>query len=82
MGTLCRGYIEDLIEEVGFDDRQKELIRLRYICNYSVTETAMEMFISPETYHRIHRAVLLKIKSFIVYSQVKETHNYLIVPFL
>lgn len=69
LDTLCQGYIEDIIASAGLDDRQQRVIRLRYIENKSVQQISREMFISPETYHRIHKAALLKVKSYFSYER-------------
>lgn len=75
LDTLCQGYIEDIIAEAGLDIRQKQLMRLRYIDNKSITEIARIMYISPETYHRIHKTALTKVKSY--FSYFLEKGNYL-----
>lgn len=68
LNNLCRGYLEDLKEDVGFDTRQAQLFELKYIQQLpTVNAIANEMYISPETYHRIHKQVLTKVKSYITY---------------
>lgn len=73
--VLCPGYIEDLITAIGLTELQSQLVRLRYIKQKSVTEVALLCHISPETYHRIHKAILLKIKSLIVFLKVVDKDN-------
>lgn len=74
LNSLCRGYLEDLKETVGFDTRQTQLFELKYIQQLStVNAIANTMRISPETYHRTHRQVLMKVKSYAAY--LKENHR-------
>ena len=79
--VLCPGHIEDIIVKAGLDDRQAALVRMRFIQLMSVPAVCLALYISPETYHRIKKSILLKIKSYLFYLRVVDEDNPILLFF-
>lgn len=63
--SLCREYIEYLIENVGWTESQATLIRKRYIKHKSMLHICLDMTITSATYSRYLDAALSKLCTFL-----------------
>lgn len=63
--SLCKDYILELIEKVGWDNNQKNIIKLRYIDMLSVSKVRTALFLTSATYARYYKSALIKLQSYI-----------------
>ena len=63
---LCKGHIQDLIEEVGWTPIQCAMVRKRYIEFKSVPRICMETCQASTTYNRNFDDVCKKLRSYML----------------
>lgn len=68
LGCLCKGHIQDLIDDVGWNDIQKEMIKKRYLEFKSKPRICMELHISGTKYSREQNNLYLKLRSYLIHS--------------
>lgn len=65
--SSCRGFLEDLLDNVGFNTLEKEIFARRYLTEEEVLQTCYDIFISPSTYNKVHNNILDKVSSYFLY---------------
>ena len=73
--SLCKGHIQDLLDEVGWNDTQKEIIRGRYLEFKSKPCICMALHISGTTYNREQKNLYMKLQSFLSHSSTDELNT-------
>lgn len=66
----CRGVLEELLENVGFNKLEKEIFISRYLHEDSEANVLLfcyDKFISPSTYNKAHNNLLDKVLSYFLY---------------
>ncbi len=72
LGSLCKGYILDLIEEVGWSPIQCEVVKKKYLEFKSMPQTCIDTGISESQYTRVLNGVCEKLNSYILHSNNAE----------
>lgn len=70
--NLCKDYVLELLEEVGWDEIQKKIVRLKYINNYSIKDIRYTLFLTSATYSRYYLSILKKLNSYILFHKDKD----------
>lgn len=63
--SLCKDYILELVSTVGWNEYQKNIIKLKYIDMLSVTKIRSALFLTSATYSRYYKSALAKLQSYI-----------------
>lgn len=66
LGSLCKGYILDLVDEVGWSPIQCAVVKKKYLEFKSMPEICLDIGISESQYTRVLNGVCEKFQSFIV----------------
>ena len=61
---LCRGYLEDLIREVGWTSLEQEIVRKKYIEHQEIADITFDLHISEATYNRYLDALCAKLQTY------------------
>lgn len=72
LGSLCKGYILDLVDEVGWSPIQCEVVKKRYLEFKSMPEICLEVGISESQYTRVMNGVCEKLQTHIARSKDEE----------
>ena len=64
--SLCKGHILDLIDEVGWNDLQCNLVRKKYLEFKYKARVCMDMHLSEAQYTRELRIILIKLRSYLI----------------
>lgn len=72
--SLCKGHINDLIDEVGWDELQCNLIKKRYLEFKSKTRVCMEEHLSESKYTKEFNTICKKLQSYLIHN--KDTELY------
>ncbi len=76
LGCLCKGHIQDLIEDVGWNDIQKEMVKKRYLEFKSKPRICMELHISGTKYTREQLILYSKLRSYLMQTNTDLTTIY------
>lgn len=76
MKGLCKEFIKDLIETVGWSDIQKEMISKKFLQFKSVSNICEELNISDSTYTRYSDNMYKKLQSYLDRHQDSPLHKY------
>lgn len=72
LGSLCKGYILDLVDEVGWSPIQCEVVKKRYLEFKSMPAICLEVGISESQYTRVMNGVCEKLQMHIARSNDEE----------
>lgn len=63
--TLCKDFILELIENVGWNDIQIKIIKARYIEHKSVKRTRIDLYLTSATYVRYFDSAMQKLQVYL-----------------
>lgn len=63
--TLCKDFILELIENVGWNDIQIKIIKARYIAHKSVKRTRIDLYLTSATYVRYFDSAMQKLQVYL-----------------
>lgn len=66
LGSLCKGYILDLVDEVGWSPIQCEVVKKKYLEFKSMPEICLDIGISESQYTRVLNGVCEKLQTHII----------------
>lgn len=70
--SLCKGHIQELIEDVGWSHFQCVLVKKRYLEFKSVPMICMETHITPTTLNRHFIDIFKKLESYLIHNRETE----------
>ena len=74
--SLCKDAILELIDKVGWNEIQVDIIKLRYINHKSITKLRMELYLTSATYARYFNNAMRKLQIYLYYHQNEELYKY------
>lgn len=72
LGSLCKGHIQDLVDEVGWTPLQCDIVKKTYIEFKSTPVICMEAGLSESQLGRERRKILEKFYSYLIYHKDAE----------
>lgn len=75
LGSLCKGYILDLVDEVGWNPVQCEVVKKRYLEFKSVPEICLEIGMSESQYTRVMNGLCEKMYTYFSRNKDEEISN-------
>lgn len=76
MQTLCRDCILELIEKVGWDEIQVNIIKLRYLEHKSVKKTRIDLYLTSATYVRYFDNAMQKLQNYLDHHQDEKFYKH------
>lgn len=73
---LCRDYILELIDKVGWSEVQNNIIKLRYLEHKSITRIRMDLYLTSATYVRYFDNAMQKLQTYLDCHQDDKFYKY------
>lgn len=73
--NLCKGHIQDLIEDVGWNNIQKAMVVKRYLEFKSIPRICMETHQSETSYRENFKTILAKLKSYLLHNKDSDLYR-------
>ena len=73
--SLCKGHINDLINDVGWSELQCNLVRKRYLEFKSKTKVYMEEHLSETTYTKEFTNICIKLRTYLILNKDSDLYK-------